>query len=94
MSKKYQPPPKKYAVPGYAGYIPGTSSDTNFGSTYANTSKHQFNREKYLPERQIEVFPNRPQTQQVNRTLGKFGGGLHDEYHTVSRFHGKKTIPF
>ena len=27
------------------------------------------------------------------RTLGKFGGGLDDEYHTVSRFFGKTTIP-
>jgi hypothetical protein len=26
------------------------------------------------------------------RTLGKFGGGLEDEYHTVSRFHGKSTL--
>ena len=25
--------------------------------------------------------------------MGRFGGGLDDEYHTVSRFHGGPTIP-
>lgn len=92
MASPNPPEPKTYAIPGYKGMIPGTKSDNNFGKTFAKISREQLSREVYLPQRTTEFFPNRPVTQNLlGRTLGKFGGGLDDEYHTVSRFHGKST---
>ena len=44
-----------------------------------------------MPVRTLELFPNRPFSSK--RTLGRLGGGLEDEHHTISRFHGKSTIP-
>jgi hypothetical protein len=39
-------------------------------------------------------FPSKPVTLSVmGTTLGKFGGGLDDEYHVVSSKHGGNTIP-
>ena len=94
MTKKAPAPPKKYAIPGYAGYIPSSMVDNNYGKTFTQTSKEQLNRNKYLPERLTDSFPQRPFTSEtMGKTLGKFGGGLEDEYHTISRFHGKCTIP-
>ena len=84
---------KDYAIPGYTGTIPGVKSDNNFGKTFTKISREQLSREVYLPSRVTEFFPKRPANQPVmGRTLGKFGGGLHDEYHTVSRFHGQSTL--
>lgn len=94
MTKQVPVQAKKYAIPGYAGYIPGTAADTNLGRRFTMTSKEQLNRGVYLPGRKTEMFPQRPITSTVQgRTLGRFGGGLHDEYHTVSRLHGMATIP-
>ncbi|CAG9319578.1 unnamed protein product [Blepharisma stoltei] len=86
---------KSCAIPGYSGYIPGARADDNFGSTFTKTVKEQFNRQKYLNPRATERFPNRPyeSSSPMRRTHGKFGGGLEEEYHTISRFHGKCTIP-
>lgn len=90
MSYKAPCPSKTYAIPGYAGHIPG-SSDTHVEKGFTVTTREQLTRDKYLPARTIDVFPNRPNNSE--RTLGRFGGGLEDEYHTISRFHGKTTIP-
>lgn len=85
---------KNYAVPGYTGHIPGVSADTNYGKRFAAITRDQFSREKYLPPRLTEKFPQRPDnSSQLSQTASKFGGGLLDEYHTVSRFHGRSTIP-
>jgi len=68
--------------------------DNNFAKTFTRISREQFNRQVYLPPRVTEFFPSRPfTTSLVGRTLGRLGGGLDDEYHTVSRFHGGPTIP-
>lgn len=83
---------KTSAIPGYSGTIPGTNSDNNFGKTFTKISREQLTRAVYLPGRTTEFFPNRPLNAAYSRTLGKFGGGLEDEYHTVSRFHGKSTL--
>lgn len=83
---------KTSAIPGYQGTIPGTKSDNNFAKTFAKISREQFSRPVYLPPRTLEFFPNRPVQSSIPRTSGKFGGGLEDEYHTVSRFHGKSTL--
>mmetsp|Transcript_32108 Transcript_32108/g.31859 ORF Transcript_32108/g.31859 Transcript_32108/m.31859 type:complete len:204 (+) Transcript_32108:155-766(+) len=94
MSQKRPLSPKTTANPGYAGYIPGSVSDNNFAKTFARVSREQLTREKYLPERVTQYFPNRPfTTTSIGRTLYKFGGGLDDEYHRVSHFHGQATIP-
>lgn len=93
MESSSPPKNKTYAVPGYKGVIPGTKSDNNFGKTFTKISREQFTREIYLPTKPSEFFPNRPVAQtSMGRTLGKFGGGLDDEYHTVSCFHGKSTL--
>ena len=81
MSQKFPAAPKTYAIPGYAGYIPGLA-DTPLEKNFTVISKEQFCRDTYLPARTTDSFPNRP-----------LGGGLEDEYHTISRFHGKSTIP-
>lgn len=84
---------KTSAIPGYQGAIPGSASDNNFGKTFAKISREQFSRPVYLPSRLTEFFPNKPIViSEMGKTLGKFGGGLEDEYHTVSRFHGKATV--
>lgn len=90
MSFKAPARPKEYVIPGYAGFVPG-AADSPLEKSQTWTSKEQLNRDKYLPERTIENFPNRPQS--TKKILGRVGGGLEDEYHTVSRFHGKTTIP-
>lgn len=93
MHKKHPQKPKSYAIPGYAGYVPSVKSDNLYAKTYTEISKETFNRDKYLDKRVTEFFPSRPLTTcAMGRTLGRFGGGLDDEYHTVSRFHGKSTI--
>ena len=87
---------KTYAIPGYTGHIPGTTADTNYSKRFAVITRQQFVREKYLVPRKTEVFPQRPTSiSPMSKTqgLGQFGGGIEDEYHTVSRFHGKSTIP-
>lgn len=85
---------KNYAIPGYSGHIPGKNADTNYGKRFAIVSREQFTRDKYLPQRQTELFPQRPLSlSPISRNLGKFGGGIEDEFHTVSRFHGRSTIP-
>lgn len=85
---------KNYAVPGYTGHIPGVSADTNYGKRFAAITREQFTRAKYLPPRITEKFPQRPEnSSQASQANSKFGGGLLDEFHTVSRFHGKCTIP-
>jgi hypothetical protein len=83
---------KDYVIPGYSGVVPGVKSDNNFGKTFTKISREQFTREKYLPERIHEFFPNRPVKTAMGKTLGKFGGGLEDEYQTISRFHGNPTM--
>jgi len=94
MSKKYPQKEKSYAIPGYSGYIPGTNADNNFGKGFTRTAREQLNRNKYLPPQVTEKFPKRPfSTSVMGRSVGRVGGGLDDEYHTVSRFHGKTTIP-
>ena len=90
MSYKMPAPHKTYVIPGYAGHIPGTK-DTPLEKSATWISKEQLNRTNFLPSRTIDVFPNKPV--KTNRKLGRVGGGLPDEYHTVSRFHGKTTIP-
>lgn len=90
MSSKAPAPSKTYAIPGYSGYIPG-ASDTPMEKGFTRITRDQFSREIYLPARTTDSFPKRPVS--LSMTLGKFGGGLEDEYHTVSRFHGKTTIP-
>lgn len=93
MRSSSPPKNKTFAMPGYKGIVPGTKSDNNFGKTFTKISREQFTREIYLPTKPTEFFPNRPVVQTaMGRTLGKFGGGLDDEYHTVSRFHGKSTL--
>ena len=85
---------KSYGIPGYSGHIPGTTADTNYGKRFAVVTREQFNRSKYLPARKTDLFPQRPMSlTSMERTISRFGGGLEDEYHTVSRFHGKSTIP-
>lgn len=85
---------KTYAIPGYTGHIPGASSDTHYGKRFAVMTREQFVRDKYLPERLLEKFPQRPEnSSQISSQGSKFGGGLNDEFHTVSRFHGRCTIP-
>lgn len=85
---------KNYAIPGYSGHIPGSSADTNYGKRFAVVSREQLSREKYLPPKKTVLFPQRPSSiSPIDQKHGKFGGGLEDEYHTVSRFHGKSTIP-
>ena len=81
---------KTYAIPGYSGYIPG-ASDTPIEKTFTLNSREQFARSVYQPIRTTTVFPNKPNSSK--RILGRVGGGLPDDYHTVSRFHGKTTIP-
>lgn len=94
MSEKRPASPKTCAIPGYAGYVPGAKSDNNFAKTFNRVSKEQLSRDKYLPERKTEYFPNRPfTTTAIGRSLNKLGGGLDDEYHRVSHFHGQSTIP-
>mmetsp|Transcript_32683 Transcript_32683/g.32400 ORF Transcript_32683/g.32400 Transcript_32683/m.32400 type:complete len:206 (+) Transcript_32683:127-744(+) len=95
MTSKTPITTKTYAIPGYAGYIPGAKADDNFGSSFTKTVRQQFNRDKYLNPRSTERFPNRPyeSSSPIKRMHGKFGGGLEEEYHTISRFHGKCTIP-
>ena len=94
MYKKSPAKAKSYAIPGYSGHIPGTSADTNYGKRFALVTREQFSREKYLPARQTELFPKRPTSLSPTTTgYGRFGGGVEDEYHTVSRYHGKSTIP-
>jgi hypothetical protein len=94
MYKKTPVKSKNYAIPGYTGHIPGTIADTNYGKRFAVVTKEQFTREKYLPKRYTENFPQRPVSlSSMEKTYSKFGGGLEDEYHTISRFHGKSTIP-
>lgn len=94
MHKKHPQKPKSYAIPGYAGYVPSVKADNLYAKTYTEISKVTFNRDKYLGQRTTEFFPSRPfTTTTMGRTLGRFGGGLDDEYHTVSRFHGKSTLP-
>ena len=90
MSSKVPVSSKNYAIPGYLGYIPG-ASDSPMEKSFSRMSKDQLNRAVYLPARTTDSFPNKPVN--FSRTSGKFGGGLEDEYHTVSRFHGKCTIP-
>jgi hypothetical protein len=85
---------KNYAIPGYTGHIPGASADTNYGKRFAALTREQFCRKKYLPERITEKFPQRPENVSTMTTpSSKFGGGLLDEFHSISRFHGKCTIP-
>lgn len=95
MTSKTPITTKTYAIPGYSGYIPGVKADHNFGSSFTKTVREQFNRDKYLNPRTTERFPNRPyeSVSPIRRAHGKFGGGLEEEYHTISRFHGKSTIP-
>ena len=94
MYKKTPVKNKNYAIPGYSGHIPGTKADTNYGKRFAVVNREQFVRKKYLPEPKTILFPQRPSSlSPMEQTLGNFGGGLEDEYHTVSRFHGRSTIP-
>ena len=90
MSQKVPVPAKSYVIPGYSGFIPG-KADSPLEKSKTWVSKEQLSREKYLPFRTTENFPNRPGSSK--RLLGKAGGGLEDEYPTISRFHGKSTIP-
>lgn len=90
MSSKAAALNKTYVIPGYSGFIPG-HSDSPLEKSLTWVSKEQLNRTVYLPTRKVENFPNRPESE--GRLLGRAGGGLPDEYHTVSRFHGKCTIP-
>ena len=47
-----------------------------------------------MPSRSTGQFPAKPfALSLMGTTLGKFGGGLEDEYHAVSRKHGGCTIP-
>lgn len=93
MSKQKPFGCKKSAIPGYAGHIPGFVPDNNFGNTFTKMTYEQFNRQKYLSAPKTEFFPNRPVTMNPYETKhGKFGGGLADEYHCVSRLHGNSTI--
>lgn len=85
---------KNYAIRGYSEHIPGKNADTNYGKRFAIVSREQFTRDKYLPQRQTWLFPQRPLSlSPISRNLGKFDGGIEDELHTVPRFHGKSTIP-
>lgn len=90
MSQKSPALNKTYAIPGYKGFIPG-HSDSPLEKSLTWVSKEQLNRTVYLPTRTTENFPKRPDTSK--KILGRVGGGLTDEYHTISRFHGKCTIP-
>ena len=93
MSKTAPQKSKVYAIPGYQGTIPGVKSDNNFGKTFTKISREQLSRQVYLPNKTLEFFPNRPMVQTAfGRTQGKFGGGLEDEYQTISRFHGHSTL--
>ena len=93
MQSPRPPKNKTSAIPGYQGAIPGSRSDNNFGKTFTKISREQLSRPVYLTSRLTEFFPNKPQIQSpMGRTLGKFGGGLQDEYHTVSHFHGQSTL--
>jgi hypothetical protein len=93
MHKKRPQKSKTYAIPGYAGYVPSVTADNLFAKTFTEISKETYNRDKYLDKRTTEFFPSRPITMTaMGRTLGRLGGGLDDEYHTVSRFHGKSTL--
>lgn len=94
MHKKRPQKPKSYVIPGYAGYVPSVKADNMFARSTTEISKETFNRDKYLDKRTTEFFPSRPVTTNVmGRTLGRLGGGLDDEYHTISRFHGNSTLP-
>ena len=94
MHKKTPVKAKTYAIPGYSGHIPGTTADTNYSKRFSVITREQFQRSKYLSPRQTELFPQRPSSlSPMSKTQGRFGGGLEDEHHTVSRFHGKSTIP-
>lgn len=94
MYKKSPVKNKNYAIPGYSGHIPGTKADTNYSKRFAVTTRQQFTQKKYLPMRTTQLFPQRPSNlTPMNKTQGLFGGGIPDEYHTISRFHGKSTIP-
>jgi hypothetical protein len=85
---------KSYAIPGYSGHIPGLSSDSDYGKRFTIATREQFSREKYLPVRLTSKFPQRPASlSPSNSTKGRFGGGISEEYHSISRFHGKSTIP-
>lgn len=85
---------KDYAIPGYSGHIPGKSADNAYGKRFTAVSREQFSREKFLPPRITDNFPQRPVSLSPYSSRGsKFGGGLAEEYQTVSRFHGKSTLP-
>ena len=84
---------KTSTIPSSQGTIPGSRTDNNFGKTFAKTSREEFSRLVYLTSRLTEFFLNKAQIQSpMDRSLGKFGGGLEDEYHTVSHFHGQWTF--
>jgi hypothetical protein len=92
MHKKHPQKPKSYVIPGYGGYVPSVVADNMFSKSTTELSKETFNRTKYQQQRTTEFFPNRPFTTNVmGRTLGRLGGGLDDEYHTATRFHGNST---
>lgn len=85
---------KSYAIPGYSGHIPGLSSDGDYGKRFSIASREHLSREKYFPGRLTEKFPKRPSSLSPASSIkGRFGGGLEEEYHTVSRLYGKSTIP-
>lgn len=90
MSQKAPALNKTYTIPGYSGFAPG-HSDSPLEKSQTWVSKEQLSRTVYLPPRKTENFPNRPES--GSRLLGRVGGGMPDEYHTISRFHGKCTIP-
>ena len=46
MSKKAPPELKNYAVPKYAGFIPGANANSELQKTYTNISRRCFDKEK------------------------------------------------
>lgn len=94
MGKRYPQSTKNQVIPGYQGHVPGNHADNNFAKSKTQASRDQFNREKFQPSRSTGSFPAKPfALSLMGTTLGKFGGGLEDEYHAVSRKHGGSTIP-
>ena len=91
MAKKKPVGMRQYVMPGYSGYLPGVRADNLFGSSHTRLSKETLNRSAYSAARPERVFPNSP-AQPRNSFLGRLGGGLEDEFHSVSRFHGQQTL--
>ena len=92
MNKRKPAKAKQSVIPGYTGHIPGIVADTRFGKRVTQLALEEFNRKHFDRKhfsRTTEVFAERPLSSETRR----FGGGLEDEYQTVSHLYGKTTIP-